>query len=449
MSKNLVFVTVLSAVVAAALFNAAAPCRAVTDYAAMTRRLTIYCQHNPRALHLYEIGRSAASKRPIWLVRVSAAPAGEALTRPFRLLVICRQHGDEPVSTESALALLHQFTVAPAASLRRTLGSTTLYIVPMANPDGADALNRLNGVKADLNRDWGRFTQPETQAVYNAYKMIRPQAVIDMHSWTSGDPFQSNSIEVATPAVVPDPADAKSVALENEIITADQRNGAVVSAFEWAPGCDTTLANRYFATMGNVSMLVETASGWSTTPEMASRMAIDETALRCVLTDIRKDPAGWRRIAAAQHTALAPDNAYTASAASFMPSLSGERDYATKSRTGGWKPLIDRAQVKLLLSTLAAYLAACLVLIRFAGRRAVQSLRLLRQNLSKPKITVMPYVPVYVSVHRRHFPDSPVDIGHRPERRGRFDLRYSLPPNTENTTVSERSPRSTVTKRVA
>ena len=34
----------------------------------------------------------------------------------------------------------------------------------MANPDGAAARTRKNGVGADLNRDWGPFQQPETRA---------------------------------------------------------------------------------------------------------------------------------------------------------------------------------------------------------------------------------------------------------------------------------------------
>jgi hypothetical protein len=376
---------------------------------------------------LYAIGRTALSKRAIWMVRVSAAPVKDDLRHTFRVLVICRQHGDEPVSTETALAILHSFAVSPQRRLREVLGDTTLYIVPMANPDGADALKRENGVGADLNRDWGRFTQPETRAVYDAYRMIKPQAVLDMHSWTPDDSFQANSIEVATPTGVADYSDMKAMSLQNEIITtAQQRSGLDVTAFEFGPGCDPTLAHRYFAKIGAVSMLVETASGWSTAGAMSARMALDETALRTVLADIRRDPAGWRRVAAAQQTVVAPKSAYTTSSSVFLPKIMQERLREADALADAATSRIDKTRLKLVGWTLGIYLIACLVLLRFAGRIAMQSIRKLRENLSHRKAKATTYAPIYVSVHRRHFPDSPVDIGFRPASRStRFDLRFN------------------------
>jgi hypothetical protein len=358
-------------------------------------------------------------------MRVSAAPTADGLATRFRVLVICRQHGDEPVSTESALALLHEYAVEPVSSLRRQIGSSTLYIIPMANPDGADALRRENGVGADLNRDWGHFTQPETRAIFAAYKMIRPQAVIDMHSWTAGDPFQANSLEVASLVNGTDLSARKSAAIETEIIeNAHQRNHTSLAAFDWSPWCDTTLADRYFAKIGAVSMLVETASGWSTTPAMQSRMRLDETALRCVFADISKDPAGWTRIAARQHSTIAPASAFVASAAALDPKLASA---ALRGKRHPWR--IVPSEVKCLLWTLGAYLAACIVLARLCGRLVLRSLRRLsRDNFRAPRPQ-----PRYVSIHRRHFPDSPVDIGYRGlSRHERFDLRYNSGPGAKS-----------------
>ena len=46
------------------------------------------------------------------------------------------------------------------------LGNHRIVLAPMPNPDGVDKGHwRLNDGGLDLNRDWGKFTQPETRAL--------------------------------------------------------------------------------------------------------------------------------------------------------------------------------------------------------------------------------------------------------------------------------------------
>jgi hypothetical protein len=113
----------------------------------------------------------------------------DAPPKPKRLLYLCRQHGHEPASTEGALAFIRELVKADAGSpLVEDLRHVTVYIVPMANPDGAEAFLRHNAHNVDLNRDWLRRTQPETQAWYQAVMKIKPDLMTDQHELYPDDP---------------------------------------------------------------------------------------------------------------------------------------------------------------------------------------------------------------------------------------------------------------------
>ena len=87
--------------------------------------------------------------------------------KPYVVLV-GRQH---PPEVTGALALVPFVeTVLEGSELsRQFLDRYNLLVVPMINPDGVKAGNWRFGLGGmDLNRDWGPFSQPETQAVRGA-----------------------------------------------------------------------------------------------------------------------------------------------------------------------------------------------------------------------------------------------------------------------------------------
>lgn len=111
---------------------------------------------------------------------VPAVAAPPAL--PKRLFYLCRQHGHEPASTEAALQFITQLVKAtPGSPLALDLQHVTVSIVPMANPDGAEAFLRHNAHDKDINRDWLRRTQPETRALYHAIVALHPDMMTDQH----------------------------------------------------------------------------------------------------------------------------------------------------------------------------------------------------------------------------------------------------------------------------
>ena len=110
------------------------------------------------------------------------------------LLLLGRQHPPE-VSGAMALARFVERLLQARASACaeptpscRFFQTHGLVVVPLLNPDGVDAGHwRHNLGHKDLNRDWGAFTQPETQAVRDLVagwedERRRLRLVLDFHS---------------------------------------------------------------------------------------------------------------------------------------------------------------------------------------------------------------------------------------------------------------------------
>ncbi len=239
----------------AASADAAAPAH-VTTYAQMTAQLHAEAVRSP-LVRVAPLGKSAAGKRTLWLVRL-ADPAAET-GKTTRLLVLCRQHGDEPASTEAMLRLIQSLASGGDPALRSALSHVTLYLVPMVNPDGAGAGTRVNGRGADLNRDWGRFTQPETRAVARAANLIRPALIVDAHNWDGDDEYNADCIEI--PREMETKRGQAAHALQQQARRDLTACGYAVHPTAWGEDANPHLAHRWFTHQNIPSLLVETHSG--------------------------------------------------------------------------------------------------------------------------------------------------------------------------------------------
>ena len=246
----------------------------------MTRSLETYARTNPY-IELRSLGWSSSGKRRIWMVRVGAPAVRPSQT--VKIVALFRQHGDEPATTEAALALLRRFDAGGDSKLRSELRHVTLYIIPMVNPDGADANTRDNAQGADLNRDWGHFTQPETRDVNRAITAIRPDVVIDNHNWDASDSYNANCIETSR-----DDLSGSGRAcniLKMDLLHKLSSLGYQVESTGFGPYASGTLAHRYYANRGALSMLVETHSG-------SPYDAVDFERRQGIYTAILHDVAG-------------------------------------------------------------------------------------------------------------------------------------------------------------
>jgi len=84
-------------------------------------------------------------------------------TGPIRVLGWSQMHGNESTTTKALFDLFHWFeSNKEESAVIRLLTEFTFTMVPMLNPDGAEAYTRINANKVDLNRDAQDCSQPES-----------------------------------------------------------------------------------------------------------------------------------------------------------------------------------------------------------------------------------------------------------------------------------------------
>jgi hypothetical protein len=101
---------------------------------------------------------------------------------PTTFWLQARIHGNELHSTEAALQILDQ--LASGSNAARTIRENlTVTVIPMYNPDGAEANIRQSTTpnRIDLNRDWENFAQPESVAFWKLWRDTAPELALDLH----------------------------------------------------------------------------------------------------------------------------------------------------------------------------------------------------------------------------------------------------------------------------
>ncbi len=179
------------------------------DYGAISEYIANLAKLAPDRVSLHGIGTSIDG-RTIWALRIGG-PAVNATP----MLINGTQHAREWIAamTTTCIAdrLVRDYDRDPA--VRSFVDSTTLWVVPVVNPDGYQyswsssrywRKNRRGGYGVDLNRNWGvafggpglssnkrsdvyrgeyAFSEPETAAVRDLAERVRPQLAIDFHSY--------------------------------------------------------------------------------------------------------------------------------------------------------------------------------------------------------------------------------------------------------------------------
>jgi len=133
-------------------------------------------------------------KQPIYQVKYGQGPK--------KVMLWSQMHGNEPTAT---MALMDIFNFLEGHgdgmdSIRTLLNTqTSLYFIPMLNPDGADVYTRRNAMDIDLNRDARAGETVEGQLLIQAAKTVQPNYGFNLHDMNIyyNVPGTSNPVTIA------------------------------------------------------------------------------------------------------------------------------------------------------------------------------------------------------------------------------------------------------------
>ncbi|MHB0970380.1 MAG: M14 family zinc carboxypeptidase [Thermoanaerobaculia bacterium] len=120
-----------------------------------------------------EAGKTTQGRK-VYLVNLQRSESPE-----WTILFYAQQHGDEISGKDALLYLIRDIAAKPEL----LPADVDLWIMPMMNPDGAEAGTRVNGAGADLNRDHMTLDQPETRALHDVVQRIHPDIAVDCHEF--------------------------------------------------------------------------------------------------------------------------------------------------------------------------------------------------------------------------------------------------------------------------
>lgn len=233
------------------------------------------------------------------------------------LFIIARQHGTEAAGSESALALLQHFALAPTSLEREILRHLRIVAVPVANPDGMVSRRRANANGVDLNRDWGSLSQPETRLIEAAVRGERPDAILDLHELPAAsgkEAYQENFVETTGRSEALCPNLVRRTKQISAALTDWLRTlGYPLNVYYDYPGENLALCHRYFGLKQQYpTFLCEAKNGKGRT--LAVRAGFHVVAALVVANYIMHDRAGPRPIAPVETSGAQPEKAGRAAA---------------------------------------------------------------------------------------------------------------------------------------
>lgn len=101
-----------------------------------------------------------------------------------KILLWTQMHGDEPTATMASFDILNFMEGKDDGfdDFRKDiLENTTLYFVPMLNPDGAERYQRRNAQGIDINRDALALQAPESRILKDLQQSLQPEFGFNLH----------------------------------------------------------------------------------------------------------------------------------------------------------------------------------------------------------------------------------------------------------------------------
>lgn len=222
--------------------------------------------HNSNIFSVNEIGKSVLGKE-IFLIT-----AGKGKTKIF---LWSQMHGDESTATRALFDIFNFFLSSDNMSdfKNKLLEQTTIYFMPMVNPDGAEIFQRGNFFNFDINRDFEKLQTPEAKILKATFDLIKADFGFNLHDqsrlYSAGHNFKQATISLlAPPFNIENSLDdirVKSMMLSGKIFS-------IISSF--IPGHIARYSDEYeprafgdnFQKLGTSTILIE-SGGWKNDPE--------------------------------------------------------------------------------------------------------------------------------------------------------------------------------------
>ncbi len=120
-----------------------------------------------------------------------------------KILMWSQMHGNESTTTK-ALFDLFNFLKVDSELSRGIKKEFTIYIIPILNPDGAEAYTRVNASEIDLNRDSVDLSQPESRLLRAIFEEFKPDYCYNLHDqrtiFAAGDTRNPATVSFLSPA---------------------------------------------------------------------------------------------------------------------------------------------------------------------------------------------------------------------------------------------------------
>ncbi len=125
-------------------------------------------------LKVVEVGRSNAN-REIYQMEFG--------TGPLKVFFWSQMHGDEPTATSALIDMLAYLKTHPELPwVKQISEKLTIRVVPMLNPDGAEAYQRRNLQGIDINRDALDLQTPEARLLKRLRDEWQPDIGFNLHN---------------------------------------------------------------------------------------------------------------------------------------------------------------------------------------------------------------------------------------------------------------------------
>lgn len=151
--------------------------------------LQFLIQYQPPQGSIYRIDTLGKSQNGL---PIAIAYLGSNAPDALRIWVMGGLHGDEPGGWEGIMHFMNRLQEADKSAW---LSQVQLALLPMANPDGCNALNRLAANGLDLNRDQTKLLAPETMVWKEAFNQFQPEVALDMHEYRA---FRKDYLRMGT-----------------------------------------------------------------------------------------------------------------------------------------------------------------------------------------------------------------------------------------------------------